>query len=283
MTTTSWADCLANAAPITSTKTAVYREIKALDFAGQSGTLRLEGLHPLEEALKADRDITHLLLTPQASTLQDLSPALAVKLVNTPCFTLSSDLMTGLQSSKTPLPILALSPAAVPEPCPPSGGVLVLAGLQDPGNLGNLIRTAAAFNLQAIWICGPNALSAYHAKVIRASAGLVFRLPLNHFSSLSEAVTTAHQLTPQTPWLITACADTTPLPTSYTQLSPLPPNYFLCLGNESHGLSGPHVFPNPTLVPLLPLTIPMAPDVDSLNVASAGAILMAHFANVQQD
>jgi TrmH family RNA methyltransferase len=55
--------------------------------------------------------------------------------------------------------------------------VLVLAGLQDPGNLGTILRSAEAFGADGI-LCLPGAVSAWNPKAVRASAGSVFRLPL---------------------------------------------------------------------------------------------------------
>ncbi len=70
--------------------------------------------------------------------------------------------------------------------CPPDHGikeiiagegpVVVLAGLQDPGNLGTIIRSAEAFGAAGI-ILGEGTASRFNSKVVRASAGSVFRLP----------------------------------------------------------------------------------------------------------
>ena len=55
--------------------------------------------------------------------------------------------------------------------------ILVLAGLQDPGNLGTILRSAEAFGANGI-LCLPGTVSAWNPKAVRASAGSVFRLPL---------------------------------------------------------------------------------------------------------
>jgi TrmH family RNA methyltransferase len=59
----------------------------------------------------------------------------------------------------------------------PSPLVLAVAGLQDPGNLGTLIRSAEAFGATGV-LLGEKTVSPFNSKVIRASAGSVFRLPL---------------------------------------------------------------------------------------------------------
>ena len=56
-----------------------------------------------------------------------------------------------------------------------SGNVLLLDGIQDPGNLGTIIRSAVAFNVGTL-ILGSGTVSIYNPKVLRASAGMVFHL-----------------------------------------------------------------------------------------------------------
>ena len=63
-------------------------------------------------------------------------------------------------------------------PAPHAAGlILVLAGLQDPGNLGTILRSAEAFGAGGI-VSLPGTVSAWNPKVVRASAGSVFRLPV---------------------------------------------------------------------------------------------------------
>jgi TrmH family RNA methyltransferase len=57
-----------------------------------------------------------------------------------------------------------------------SGALVGVAGVQDPGNLGTIIRSAEAFEASGV-LLGENTVSAFNSKVVRASAGSVFRLP----------------------------------------------------------------------------------------------------------
>jgi TrmH family RNA methyltransferase len=59
------------------------------------------------------------------------------------------------------------------------GPMIGLAGLQDPGNLGTILRSAEAFGCAGIAL-GEGTVSVYNSKVVRASAGSVFRLPMIH-------------------------------------------------------------------------------------------------------
>jgi RNA methyltransferase, TrmH family len=59
------------------------------------------------------------------------------------------------------------------------GPIVVLAGLQDPGNLGTILRSSEAFGSAGV-VLGEGTVSPFNSKVVRASAGSVFRLPLIH-------------------------------------------------------------------------------------------------------
>ena len=66
------------------------------------------------------------------------------------------------------------------------GPIVVLAGLQDPGNLGTILRSSEAFGSAGV-VLGEGTVSPFNSKVIRASAGSVFRLPLVHAHGKSAA------------------------------------------------------------------------------------------------
>src|ERR1700731_3928001 len=66
------------------------------------------------------------------------------------------------------------------------GPIVVLAGLQDPGNLGTILRSAEAFGSAGV-ILGEGTVSPCNSKVVRASAGSVFRLPMVYERSLGNA------------------------------------------------------------------------------------------------
>jgi TrmH family RNA methyltransferase len=66
------------------------------------------------------------------------------------------------------------------------GPMVVLAGLQDPGNLGTILRSSEAFGSAGV-VLGEGTVSPFNSKVIRASAGSVFRLPMVHAHGKSAA------------------------------------------------------------------------------------------------
>ncbi len=66
------------------------------------------------------------------------------------------------------------------------GPIVILAGLQDPGNLGTILRSSEAFGSAGV-ILGEGTVSPFNSKVVRASAGSVFRLPIIHGQSHGQA------------------------------------------------------------------------------------------------
>jgi RNA methyltransferase, TrmH family len=144
------------------------------------GHCAIEGMRILEEAIrsglrfravffnssalaKAERLLPQLaayvdtLLLPDklfATTVPSDSPQGVAALVRCPAFTVDN--------------VLAKSPA---------GPVLAVAGVQDPGNLGTILRSAEAFGAAGV-LLGEGTVGPFNSKVVRASAGSVFRLPI---------------------------------------------------------------------------------------------------------
>jgi TrmH family RNA methyltransferase len=145
---------------------------------------------------------------------------------------------------------------------PPSLG-LYLAGVADPGNVGTLVRTAAA--LGADWLAlGPGSADAFHPRAVRAAMGSTFALPVLEGVAPSDLAT-------REGFVVVAAVPRDGVPPWETDLTrPI----VLALGAERAGLA-------PALEGLsdgrevLRVTIPQAEGAESLNVAAAGAALMS--------
>ena len=154
---------------------------KALSAPGRgSGALAgIEGPNLIEEALRAGLRVKTIFVAQGAERLLDeLQVKRDVEILQLPQKLLETALAT-----ETPQPIAALIE-------PPIGrgrmfstktkkrrSFIVLAGIQDPGNLGTILRSAEAFGATGV-VSLPGTVSAWNAKAVRASAGSVFRVPL---------------------------------------------------------------------------------------------------------
>lgn len=137
--------------------------------------------------------------------------------------------------------------------------VLALAGLQDPGNVGTLLRSARAFGATGAWLL-PGCADPTGPKVVRASAGAALALPVAGLEpdALVERAAAAGltALRAEAPGLAGPGARTS-----------LPTRALLLLGHETRGV--------PDGLTEAAVCVPQAPAVESLNVAMAGSILMA--------
>ncbi|WP_420421817.1 TrmH family RNA methyltransferase [Simkania sp.] len=131
--------------------------------------------------------------------------------------------------------------------------VLALDKINDPGNLGTLIRTALALGFDGVFLT-ENSVDPYNEKALRAAKGATFKIPLQ-MGDLETFARSFH--------LYIADLEGTPLP-SVTFQTPA----ILLLGNEAQGISK-EMQKNGTSV-----TIPIKNQMESLNVAIAGSILM---------
>jgi TrmH family RNA methyltransferase len=145
---------------------------------------------------------------------------------------------------------------ASPEPGPVLE--LALAGLQDPGNVGTLVRAARGFAVDRVHLAGGTA-DPWGPKALRASAGAALHVPLAR-DAMPEGLVQrgrAHDLT-----LLVARAVG-----DGSAARALPERCLLVLGHETRGV--------PDLPDAATVAVPQRPELESLNVAMAGAILMA--------
>lgn len=203
-----------------------------------------------------------------AVVVQADRPELAQGLPDTvPVFSLEPAAFAALSTHEQPEGILAVvglpegySLEAEPLAELPPGPGFILAEIQDPGNLGTLLRTADWLGLPDI-ILSAGCVDPLNPKVLRASMGSLFRVRLHRVPDLLPLV----QQAPSRIWL--AGMDGLPAPAA----KPAPTDFIL-LGNEARGLS-PALQASPGL---RTITIPGRGGAESLNVAMAGGILAWH-------
>ena len=138
--------------------------------------------------------------------------------------------------------------------------ILILDNIQDPGNMGTLIRTALAFGVEKI-IVSLDSIDFYNDKVIRASQGSIFKMPIFKKSLIEEI----NNLKMKKIKIIASSLDNNSL--EITKLNALE-EFALILGNEASGIKEEVLKASDVSV-----KIPIK-GIDSLNVAIAGAIFL---------
>lgn len=176
-----------------------------------------------------------------------------------------------VSDTDSPQGVMALCemPASTPRPISGSEWVLVLHDVADPGNMGTLARSAEAAGATAVVLIG-STVDPWSPKVIRASAGAIFHVPVWRVESLGDlralgakvVGTTSHPEGANGPCQSLHDAD-------------LGGAVAIVLGNEAHGL-------DPDADVDLWLTIPHEGRAESLNVAMAGTVIAMHVAHLRR-
>lgn len=139
------------------------------------------------------------------------------------------------------------------------GRYLLADGIQTPGNLGALARSAWAFGLDGV-IVGPGTVDPWNAKAVRGSAGAAFRIPFLR--------ATEEWLNAGSPDETLFYADPAGSPVEVVLAAGVPASWALALGNEGRGVS------EAVRLRGSALAVPVQPGVESLNAAVAGSILL---------
>lgn len=243
---------------VTSRANARVKQLRAA-FAGQarlaSGLIAIEGEHLLEEALKSGQALKTVFVS-ERREIPEFVPR-GVEVVR-----LANDVFQSCVETQTPQGVAALlvpPVGTVDEMLRGTPLILIAVGLQDPGNLGTLVRSAEAFGATGV-MTTPGTVSVWNQKAIRASAGSVFRVPVASADAAGMEV-----LEQQGVRLLAALKDHA---TAIDEAALVGPIAFL-IGNEGAGLSEDWVRMADERV-----TIPCPGWVESLNAAVAGSLLL---------
>lgn len=226
----------------------------------QQQVFLLEGTNLIEAACLADRHFSTVCYT---ADWQGRYPHLweQVEQRSQRLEEVSPEVLRAISTTVEPDGVVAtIERATTPVPRFSSLG-LVLETIQDPGNLGTMIRTSAAAGADGL-LLSADSVDPDHPKVLRASAGLWFHTPIATSDNLVSQVSRYRQQGMQVIATLPTATQT------YWQLDLRQPSLIL-LGNEGAGLS-------PGLAALADqeVTIPLTPGVESLNVAIAAALLL---------
>lgn len=254
-------------AVITSRRNPLLKDLRALlrSTPRRSARCVVEGWRSLETAEAGGVEIQFVVYTPAAGAdprgeeTRRRLVARGTKMVLVSPYVFES--LTQVESPQGVLGIVRRPPDAPRAVLERADALLaVLDGIQDPGNVGAIVRTAAAAAATAGVIVGA-AADPYGPKAVRASAGAVFHLPLLFFASADEAAAALHA---RGATVLVADPRGEQLHTDVSYVRPLA----IVFGSEGAGPS-PAWKERATTVRL-----PMAGSVESLGVAAAAAILL---------
>lgn len=222
----------------------------------------LEGTHLVEVASNVNYPLEIVCATAKWQSahpqLWQRLEAQAVRMVE-----VSEVVIEAIATTVNPDGVVAVAPRGTitPPPIPTSGIVLAMETIQNPGNLGTIIRTAVAAGACGLWISA-DSTDLDHPKVLRASAGEWFRLPMG----VCEDLTAQVQLCRSQGVQVIATAASAKM--THWEIDYRQPTVIL-LGNEGAGLSA-----ELGAIAHQQVRIPLSPGVESLNVSIAAAVIL---------
>lgn len=256
------------AASITSVRSDRVTSVRRLhDRSGRrkSGRFVVEGPQAVQAAVDAGANIQEVFIDVEAS------PAILAmaSVVPSPVTWVTPGVVQAMSETTTPQGIIAV--CAMPEPMPieealrRSGPVVILDGVSDPGNVGTMIRTAHAAGAACVLLT-PGCADPFNGKVVRATAGSIFGLPVLPDLAISTIV--PHVKAARRALAVTSGGADEDLFNAVAARLVCPRTCWV-IGSEAHGVSqealeAAHVS----------VRIPMLAGPESLNAAAALAIVL---------
>lgn len=242
----------------------IARDLRRRKARERQGLFVAEGVRTVEELLRSPLAVRGVLAAPELAA-QPRGAALLAEAAarGVPVLPVSDADFRSAADTDAPQGVLAVG--AIPEhrldalPAADALRVVVLDGVQDPGNTGTILRTAAAFGAAAV-VALPGTVDLWNAKVVRSAMGALFHLPTVHATADALAATLAER------GIALWAADVQGEPLG--RVAP-PARLAIAVGNEGAGLS-PVVRARADHL----VRIPIASAVESLNVAVATGILL---------
>ena len=250
---------------LTSIQNSLVKQARKLHRAKErqkQNLLLLEGTNLVEAACQVDYKLDIIFYTERwRENHSSLCSAIAAKGFRLQ--PVSLEVLSAIATTVNPDGVVAIAPRRTkqePEIAKTQLGI-ALERLQDPGNLGTIIRSAVATGVDSLWLSN-DSVDIHNPKVLRASVGEWFRVPIATGQNLAEVVT-AHQQNG-----IRVIATTSETEKNYWDIDFTRPSLIL-LGNEGAGLSD-------ELITLADekVKIPLTNGVESLNVAIATALML---------
>ena len=242
------------------------RDLQRRKARGRRGLAVVEGVRLVEEALAAGLEFKGALTSPELARTTR-GQALAAELAShaVPIEEVGSRAFVELAGTETPQGILAIVQPRVWALTDIAGGpILVVDGVQDPGNVGTLLRTAHALGASASLLLRGSA-DPMNPKALRAAMGATFRHPVVQLDD-APFISWARE---RSVILWAAAADGLPLPRALEASHSRKELIAVMVGNEGAGIR-PHL----NAIAAQRVAIPLARGAESLNVAVAAGILL---------
>ena len=230
-----------------------YARLKEKKYRDETGLFLVEGDHLVRMAMEANCLITLLVAEEELENYLDIIDEEKTIIV-------TESIINKLSFTKTPQNIIGIAKQNTFDKKDVSK-VLVLDTLQDPGNVGTLIRSALAFNYDKVYV-SESTVDVYNEKVVRSSQGAIFKINI-----VKKELNEIYRILKNNGFdiLVTSLTDNS----IYLDEVNIKSKFAIVLGNEGNGVSEVSL-KNATAI----VKIKMSDKIDSLNVGVAGSIAM---------
>jgi TrmH family RNA methyltransferase len=243
---------------ISQRRSRLVKRLRVRKTREREGRVLVEGVRAVDEALESGAEVDFAVVSPRLGATEE-GIRLARRLSSLDVVTTDDRGMEEVSDTDSPQGVLAVcrEPAPSMDALEEARRVLVLDALQDPGNLGTLVRSAVAFGFDGI-VCLDGTVDPWGAKAVRASAGMVFRLPLFRCTVQQVVDVLARS---GTPLFVASSEGSGTVPAAQA--------FALVVGNEGSGVRGEVRAAAAKVV-----AVSMSGPAESLNAGIAGSILM---------
>lgn len=224
------------------------KKLKDKKYRKSEGLFLVEGSKLCEEVLNSNYEIKYT-ITSNEFKYNDFPNVCVVEY----------EVIKSISTTETPQDIVCVVNIPHSKSDKPKGNSLILDGLQDPGNIGTLIRSAIAFNFNDIYFI--DCPDIYSEKVVRSSMGGIFKIN-THIATRQEVIDNKRE--------ICDILISTTLNGKLLGQNDLPNNRLgVIIGNEGNGITDQLISASD-----MALKLPMTNRVESLNAGVAGSIIM---------
>jgi RNA methyltransferase, TrmH family len=253
---------------LTRTELKWFQSLRRKKVRRAEGRFLLEGWHALDEAIAANAPLECIAVVPERSRDAERAAALAtLRERGVPIKEATEDNLTVIAETMHSQGVVAVVRMVTTDVATilslPASLVVALDEVGDPGNLGSVLRTCDWFGVAGV-LLGKGCVELHNDKVVRATAGSLFHLPILEDVDLALALMAAKRAGFRI--VMTAADGELTLPSL-----PRGPRTVVVLGSEAHGISTPVRARGDAVV-----RVPRFGMVESLNVAVTCGIVLAH-------
>lgn len=239
----------------------LVKQLREKKFRDRNGLFLIEGPHIVEEALKSGSAFELALFSEKAP--KETVAAIEEKEIQS--YFIDSRMMKDLSDTENNQGVIGVVPkfsySLKDVKRDNTQTVVVCDGIQDPGNLGTIIRTASAAGCDAV-ITSPDSADVYNPKTVRSTGGAVFHIPVIPGQDIESAIKALSSC-----GLKVFCAEPSGGKDIYS--TDLSKKFVIVVGNEGSGVSSATRRLCDGAV-----TIPMSKTTESLNAAAAAAVIL---------